>query len=125
MFQGTAFSKVEAKTYKKRDDTEVDDAYRRSSSRRKLRGTKYEGKLYDADGELISSSLYLDDGSYIYEATSQYTGLYKSDGDETVTVGVEEYTSPLYTVGTAYSAGLYTSFKEAEISTKDITALTV
>lgn len=92
-----------------------------------LRGTKYSGALYDADGERVnaSTSFYLGDGSYVYQCGSSCGTLYESDGDETVSVGTNEYTAALYTAGTAHSGGLYTNFELAELKTRNVTALTV
>lgn len=83
-----------------------------------------------------SSGAYLDVGETLYYAgkseyyyeRSKYADageLYWSDGDETVSVGTDEYTAPLYTAGTAHSGGLYTNFKLAKLTTRDVTALTV
>ena len=90
----------------------------------KLQGTKYAGALYDADGERVYD-LYLGDGSYVYRTGDSCGTLYESDGEETVSVGTNEYTAALYTAGTAHSGGLYTNFELAELTTRNVTALTV
>lgn len=94
-----------------------DDVYYRGS-RRKLQGTVYTGKLYDADGEWVNRSddFCLANGDYVY------------------TIG-DKCDEDLYKKGTEYSSGLYTSyhassasyaeFKLAELTTRDVTALTV
>ncbi len=116
LFQGTAYDTVETRTYYKRSKEAVDDAYHRSSSRVKLQGTKYGGKLYDADGVLVngSTSFYLGDGDYVYRATDKYEDLYEDDGEDVVTVGIAEHTTALYQPGTKVS-----------ITTREVTALTV
>ena len=116
LFQGTAYDTVETRTYYKRSEEAVDDAYHRSSSRVQLRGTKYQGKLYDADGVLVngSNSFYLGDGDYVYRATDKYEDLYEDDGEDVVTVGITEHTTALYQPGTKVS-----------ITTREVTALTV
>lgn len=115
LFQGTAYDTVETREFKLRGDS-VDDAYHRSSSRVQLRGTKYQGKLYDADGVLVngSNSFYLGDGDYVYRATDKYENLYEDGGEEYATVGVAEHTGALYQPGTKVS-----------ITTREVTALTV
>lgn len=90
----------------------------------KLRGTKYSGALYDADGDRVYD-MYLDDGDYVYRTGSSCGTLYEDGGQETVSVGTNEYTAALYTAGTAHSGGLYTNFKLAELTTRNVTALTV
>lgn len=112
LFQGTAYDTVETREYKLRGDS-VDDAYHRSSSRVKLQGTKYSGKLYDADGEPVSD-MYLGNGSYVYQATGKYEDLYEDGGEAYATVGVVEHTGALYQPGTRVS-----------ITTREVTALTV
>lgn len=68
--------------------------------------------------------MYLDDGDYVYRTGSSAGTLYEDGGQETVSVGTNEYTSPLYTAGTAYDA-LYTNFELAKLTTRNVTALTV
>lgn len=89
----------------------------------KLQGTKYAGALYDADGERVYD-LYLGNGDYVYRTGDSCGTLYESDGEETVSVGTNEYTGALYTAGTAYDA-LYTNFELAELTTRNVMALTV
>ena len=88
-------------------------------TRVKLQGTRYAGKLYDADGVLVNGSadMYLGDGNYVYRVPSGVTQVYKRGaytrmagedfyepgtfcfvGGKAILLG-EEYTAPLYTAG--------------------------
>lgn len=76
----------------------------------------------------MDETMYYEGSSKDYYTRSKYADageLYEHGGDETVTVGVEEYSPALYTAGTAHSGGLYTDFELASISTRNVTALTV
>ena len=121
LYKGTAFDTVTATTYHLRG-AEITNAYFQGS-RVKLRGTKYSGRLYDADGNPVSN-LYLDDGDYVNMCGNACGTLYQGGGDVTVSVGTNERTTPLYNRGTYHSGGLYTNFSPATITLQDITALT-
>lgn len=96
----------------------------------------------------MGESMYYGGSSSTYYTRSKYADsgeLYWSDGSVTVTVITEEYDGTLYKAGTnksikkqgdlldtalyregtSYSGGLYHNFKLAELSTRDVTALTV
>lgn len=76
----------------------------------------------------MGETMYYAGSSASYYTRSEYAGygeLYWSGGDETVSVGTDEYTGALYTAGTAHSGGLYTNFELAKLTTRDVTALTV
>lgn len=76
----------------------------------------------------MGETMYYKGSSSDYYTRSKYADayeLYWSGGDETVSVGTDEYTGALYTAGTAHSGGLYTNFELAKLTTRDVTALTV
>lgn len=76
----------------------------------------------------MGETMYYAGSSSDYYTRSKYADageLYESGGDETVSVGTDEYTAALYTAGTAHSGGLYTDFELAKLTTKDVTALTI
>lgn len=75
----------------------------------------------------MGETMYYAGSSSDYYTRSKYADvgeLYESGGDETVSVGTDEYTAALYTAGTAYDA-LYTNFELAKLTTRNVTALTV
>ena len=76
----------------------------------------------------MGETMYYAGSSSDYYTRSKYADvgeLYESGGDETVSVGTDEYISPLYMAGTTHSGGLYTNFELAKLTTRNVTALTV
>ena len=102
-------------------------------TRVQLRGTPYQGKLYDADGALIPDKLYLGDGGYVNRVPSGVTEVYRPgqyvrtvlDTDawfgggtfcfrgESVRVQGDEFTDAVFYTG-----------KKVTINMQEITALT-
>lgn len=142
LFTGSAFSKVTTRTFNKRGSAVTNTYYAGSTTYE--RGTLFTGTAYTSSGAEYTGLLYTT-GSKITKLGTSAGTLYKSDGDETVSVATEEYTAPLYVAGssvsyteqgemyegslfypgTEYPNGLYTNFQLAQLTTKEITALTV
>lgn len=92
-----------------------------------LQGSEYTGTLYDSSGNMIKIALFRGGSSKtFYKRGSLYSSaLFKDGGYKTITQQGDMYTAALFNQGTAYSGGLYANFKPAELTTRDVTALTV
>lgn len=111
-----------------------------------LQGSEYTGSLYDYAGNLITIALFRQGGNRTFykRGSGISEPLYRDGGKLTYTEQGEEYTGvlhepgslieiaeqgamlevPLFNEGAAYSGGLYTNFKPATITLRDVTALT-
>lgn len=120
LFQGTAYDTVETREFKLRGDAVNTVLYTTARVSVTKQGNPYPRELYYKSSSgaylAVGETVYYAGSSADYYTRSKYADvgeLYKSGGNELVTVGVTEHTEPLYQPGTKVS-----------ITTKEVTALT-